>query len=260
MGSFTTMVNIRAKETARQIAFSNLQHLATYITTSAYSPAFLGVLKLIVSFLKRHRALIRLFGFNDTLIAEVLNKKVYQLYGGPKPGDIVIDAGAHIGLFTVEASELVGSNGLVIAVEPNNENYTMLLANIKINSLDNVIPIKVALGDKEGFVKLFLDEKSSVAHSIMLRRSKRFIEVPVTTLDRLVKKLKLTHVDFIKIDVEGAEYIFLKGGENTLRANNNMRLAIEAGHDENIRRKVVNFLKDLKYELVEKDAYVYAWK
>ncbi|MEM3406001.1 MAG: FkbM family methyltransferase [Candidatus Pacearchaeota archaeon] len=59
-----------------------------------------------------------------------------------KKGDIVIDAGAYIGLFTLYASKKVGKNGLVIAYEPDPENYKNLLENIKLNKCKNVKLIK----------------------------------------------------------------------------------------------------------------------
>ncbi|MBU5574844.1 MAG: FkbM family methyltransferase [Candidatus Aenigmarchaeota archaeon] len=82
---------------------------------------------------------ISLKNFSIMLIEDI---EGYFLYNDIKKGDIVIDAGAYIGLFTLYASKKVGKNGLVIAYEPDPENYKNLLENIKLNKCKNVKLIK----------------------------------------------------------------------------------------------------------------------
>ena len=175
--------------------------------------------------------LMRLFTTDDVLFEDIFRRKVYDIYGAPKEGEIVVDAGAHIGLYTIYASRLVGSNGIVIAIEPHPDNFSILLSNIKLNHLRNVIPVNMGIADREGSAKLFVDKKSTTGHSIIFHRSENFIEVRCTTLDSLIKKLGLTHVDFIKMDIEGAEYRALRGCKEILYSNN-VKLSIEASHDE----------------------------
>jgi FkbM family methyltransferase len=71
--------------------------------------------------------------------------------------------------------------------------------------------VKVALSDFEGKMKLFLSDLTD--HSNAIKRSTKYIVCPVTTLDNLLKKLNITTVDLIKLDVEGAEEEVLKGAE-----------------------------------------------
>jgi FkbM family methyltransferase len=213
----------------------------------------------MVSLPDGYRALIRPFSLDDAIIPEIFEHKNYELHGGPKPSNVVVDAGAHIGFFTIRASRLVGSDGLVIAVEPHPENYEMLLQNIRLNSLNNVIPIKAALGNRQGFAELSIDRKWTSGHSIVFRKSANSIRVPLTTLDSLIKRLSLAHVDFIKIDVEGAEYMLLEGARWTLKSNS-PRLAIEAGDSIDIRREVLNILRGIGYKAVERGVYIYAWR
>ena len=197
------------------------------------------------------------------MIHDIFERKVYEVYDGPKKGEIVIDAGAHIGLFSIRASQLVGPKGLVIAIEPYPDNFNILLRNIKLNSLKNVIPLNVALSNREGRAKLYIDKKTTAGHSIIkgIRNSisSEFILVPSMTLDSLVKKLNLNRIDFIKIDVEGAEYLLLQGAREVL-SNNEVRIAMEAMDNENIRKKCTRFLQALGFKVTERKGFLYAWK
>jgi len=92
-----------------------------------------------------------------------------------------------------------------------------------------------------------------------MRRSKKFIDIPLITLDKLVAKLSLPFVDFIKIDIEGSEYQALLGAKNVLESYN-VKLAIAAYHDDEIRRKCKYFLIELGYNVLEKQGFLYASK
>lgn len=237
-----------------------LWHRYWKASSSLVYDSFLGKIKLAVSLPGGLRALIRPFSSDDQFITEIFEKRVYERCGGPKLGDVVIDAGAHIGLFTMKASKLVGSKGLVIAVEPHPENYRMLLTNIKINSLKNVVAIKTALGNKEGFTELFLSDRRSTGGHSIVKHYPHSVKVPIITLDQLVKKLSLLHVDFIKLDVESAEYMVLQGTEKTLTSNK-VHLSIETGkNNEIITRNGIMFLKKSGYYSKEIRGITYAEK
>lgn len=68
----------------------------------------------------------------------------------PKAGDVVFDVGAHIGSFALKAARLVGEEGLVVALEPELENYRILKENIELNGLENVVLLPMALSDFQG--------------------------------------------------------------------------------------------------------------
>ncbi|MCW3995287.1 MAG: FkbM family methyltransferase [Candidatus Bathyarchaeota archaeon] len=147
----------------------------------------------------------------------------------PKPGQVVIDIGAHVGAYTVMSASMVKS-GKVIAIEAHPANYRLLLKNIKLNDLKNVIPVNIAVLDKEGYVKLY-SGKTSGWHSIRQERKSNlcssYLTVCCTTIDRLLLKLNSGKADWIKIDVEGAELDVLKGMRATLNNNPKLNLLIE---------------------------------
>ena len=170
----------------------------------------------------------------------------------PKEGDVVIDVGANIGKYAINSGNLVGNNGKVYAFEPSKRPFELLCKSIKENRLENtVFPIQAAVSNKEGKSKLYLSNQEPIT-SIIFKLSDNFIEVETTTLDSFINKQKLKKVDWIKIDVEGAEYEVFSGAINTLK-NYNVNLIFEVL--EVNKEKVLHFLEDLGYKVSMLDSY-----
>jgi FkbM family methyltransferase len=164
-----------------------------------------------------------------------------------KDGDIVVDIGAHIGRYTIINSKRVGENGKVIAIEAHPDNFEILNRNIKLNKLTNVIPLNYAVYSKQTKLKLYLpDEESgfSIYNTIMVNRAKtgeKFIEVNANTLDYLLQQNGIRDANWIKIDVEGAEFEVLKGAHNILSNSKDIALLIEV-HGLDNYTPVIEFL------------------
>jgi FkbM family methyltransferase len=174
----------------------------------------------------------------------------------PKQGDIVVDIGAHIGRYTIIASKRVGTNGKVVAIEANPGNFEMLNRNIKLNKLANVIPLNYAVYSKETKIKLYLPGEESgytIYNTIMSNRAsneEKFVEVNANTLDYLLqsKGIKEEQVNWIKIDVEGAEFEVLKGATNVLSKSKDISLLIEV-HGPHNYRPIVEFLNLYNFKI-----------
>ena len=123
-----------------------------------------------------HRALVRPFSQDLSVISEIFEQRPYEFDGKPESSNVVIDAGAHIGFFTICASTMVGSNGIVISVEPFPPNYDMLLQNIQLNSLRNVIPINAAFGKEKGFINLDIIKNETLLSLIVTEFLREFSE------------------------------------------------------------------------------------
>ena len=216
--------------------------------------------KLIVPLPNGLKVLVRPFSKDLGPAIEIFVDEKYELYERPKPGDLVIDAGAHIGFFTIKASKQVGQKGLVLAFEPHPDNFQLLTINIKLNRLENVIPINVALGDRKRKVKLFIREPRATIGYSLITPSHHYINVQMTTLDEILSKCKnlMRRNIFIKVDVEGAEYLLLKGAKNILTSNN-VKLVIET-HGDDVKQQCKKYLKKLGYTIKERDAMLYAQK
>jgi FkbM family methyltransferase len=157
-----------------------------------------------------------------------------------KPGAVVIDIGAHIGLFSIIASQVTGNTGKVYAFEPAPSTYELLQKTLAINHNGPVIEtFKKAVGRETGKITFFVsDGEADNGNSLVNYKDDRplhGIDVEVTSVDAFVKEKKLTRLDFIKIDVEGAEYDTLRGAAETLQ--NLKPVCIVAIHPEPIKAK-----------------------
>jgi FkbM family methyltransferase len=151
----------------------------------------------------------------------------------------VIDIGASQGIHTLQLASFAKK---VIAVEPEKKNFCIL--KMRTKRYRNVIPVKMALGNRNTTSKLWVS-KHPFFHSLV-NGGGEFEEVSQTTLDRLLNDLSLTDVTLVKIDTEGAEHLILEGGEKTF-TEQKPEIIIEY-HDN----------KDSVIEYIQK--YHYNWK
>ena len=182
----------------------------------------------------------------------------------PKKGDIVIDIGAHIGLYTIISSKRVGANGKVVAIEADPSNFEMLNSNIKLNQLTNVTPLNYAVYSKETKVKLYLPSGESgftKYNTIMpnwINTQEKFVEVNANTLDYLLQlnEIRQEEVNWIKIDVEGAEFEVLKGATNVLSKSKDIAILMELHGPPHIYRpKVEEFANLYNFKIEFEKSY-----
>lgn len=144
-----------------------------------------------------------------------------------KEGDIVVDAGAYYGYFTIFAAKKVGRKGKVIAFEPDPENCEILRNNVALAGLNNVVVIKRALFNKNGEVDLSGDfSRSSIVENKKTRNSG--VKIQCVLFDDEIKRLELGKIDFLKMDIEGAEIEAFEGAREALK--NISQLAIACYH------------------------------
>ena len=183
----------------------------------------------------------------------------------PKVGDCVIDVGAHLGRYTIVSSKKVGSEGKVIALEPHPFNFKLLKKSIKENNLTNVVTENVAASSAPGKLQLYLPDQDlgyTMHHSIKAeylnhkygRASTKFIKVNSNTIDNIVQTYSLSQVNWMKIDVEGAELDVLRGAETTLSCNKNMSVLIEV-HTESNFKAITGLLKKYNFDIIFEKSY-----
>jgi len=131
-------------------------------------------------------------------------------------GGVFIDIGANIGGYTIRAAK----TARVYALEPHPRNFHLLKLNIKLNQTrNNVRAFQIAAGSYLGKAKLAISNyhgRHSLLHKVeMQQKCNSAIEVDVMTLDFILANED--HIDVIKIDVEGAEPLVLKGAKETLK-------------------------------------------
>lgn len=117
--------------------------------------------------------------------------------------DIVIDIGAHIGLFALFASQFC-KDGMIYCFEPVKENYELLISNLRLNNIKNVKPHNIAISNKTGTVTIFLNTDES-GHSMYVS-SEKFVTVQSNSLKNVIDSNEIKKCHFAKIDCEGEEY------------------------------------------------------
>ena len=176
----------------------------------------------------------------------------------PREGDTVIDIGAHIGRYTITSSKQVGSTGKVVAIEADPDNFQLLKRNIALNNLTNVLPLNYAVFSTRTRMKLYEQSASAKYNSIMLTRARtmNYVEVNADTLDSILEQNRINRVNWIKIDVEGAEFEVLKGSTKTL-SSNDISLLVEIHNidDPSHYDNILDVLKYHNYEITFENRY-----
>ena len=128
----------------------------------------------------------------------------------PRTGDTIVDVGAGIGGETLTFSRLVGNEGRVISIEGHPATAHALRRLVELNDLTNVTVLQVAVGREPGLVFMSNDTEDHLANSI---RGDVLTDppVPLLRLDDIVTDLGLGHIDFLKMNIEGAELDALAG-------------------------------------------------
>jgi FkbM family methyltransferase len=170
---------------------------------------------------------------NDRFLRYTLAEQQLEIYGtegGVQPGDVVLDGGANVGVFTRTA--LTRGARLVVAIEPT----PLIVEALRRNFADEIAAGRVIVypqGIWDHVDTLELAEAgagNTVGNSFVFgRKLATKVKVPLTTVDLLTAELHLPRVDFIKMDIEGAEKQALRGAAETIRKYH-PRMAIAAEH------------------------------
>lgn len=157
-----------------------------------------------------------------------------QIYGSGEhfvhPGDVVLDCGASDGDFTREA--LRAGAKLVVAIEISPSSAECIRRNLAAEIAGGrVIVYPKGVWDKEDSMMLHVDDTNFAANSVVMNYGSLHpqVKVPLTTIDKLTAELNLPRVDFIKMDIEGAELPAMRGGNKTIQRFK-PRLAIATEH------------------------------
>ena len=167
-----------------------------------------------------------------TLLAYLLSEHAWMaaVNGGDhvQRGDIVLDCGAHVGVFTDLALRRGASR--VVAIEPDPLNLECLRRNFSAEiAAGRVLLAPLGVWSDERTITLYTGKENSGMNSMIWDQKAGQVEVRVTTIDQLLRELKLPRVDFIKMDIEGAEREALKGALGVLQRDR-PRLMLDSYH------------------------------
>jgi FkbM family methyltransferase len=149
--------------------------------------------------------------FRDALEPELASLSCFV-----KPGSVFVDIGANVGAFTLKAAKEIGDSGVVIAIEPFIETARQLSQNIKMNRYRNCRVRMFCAGRKTGQTKFWLNKDRPTGFSLIQDSDAESISVLSVSLNDLCDWEGITRLDYLKIDVEGAEDMILEGGESAI--------------------------------------------
>lgn len=203
-----------------------------------------------------------------SIYREIFVKNVYNPPGFEiKHGDVVIDIGANIGIFTLYAASQ--GCGQIYAFEPHPDNFSILLENIRINDLTNVKPYMVGVASKEE--KGLLKVSSISGHHEVIDREKKnefisVLEIRTINLEHFIKDNDIGPVDFLKIDCEGSEGdIFLSLSTKFFEKINKVVIEYHNNVSKLNDQQISKILKENNFHCVKQNinhsyGYIYAKK
>jgi FkbM family methyltransferase len=176
-------------------------------------------------------------------------------------GDTVVDVGANIGLWTMGAARQAGQEGRLHAFEPVPENFTRLIANLNLNGFDlnRVQCQQLSLSDRSGRTVFYLSTNGNSGMGALAQRDgvNRPIETRLIALDDYCEKHSISRVDFIKIDVEGAELLVLRGAKGVLASAEAPAIVFEA--DDSLAASFGSSSSAVKTLLAEKGYEIFRY-
>lgn len=164
---------------------------------------------------------------------ELINElRGYLLLGDLHTGDTVIDAGASSGISAMYFAKRIGPEGRLICLEPSPDAIKILRENISINALENIAVLEKGISDRSGTESFFLGDVGA-SHIVQgsSKKSKSAVTLEVVTLDDIVRAYGLEKVDFIKMDIEGAEVRIIDQLSSFLASQPGLIIAVASYHE-----------------------------
>jgi FkbM family methyltransferase len=202
-----------------------------------------------------HTKLPPYFSIRDRLsyLMHGLEPSIIKLTAGIlRPGDTVVDIGANVGFLTRKFASLVGQQGKVLAFEPDPLTFDFLLYNTQ--RLPQVSVFQEAISDRIGKMSFHLHPTSGMGNSLVNSwEAARTIQVSASTLGAWAKDNAIGEIRLVKIDVEGAELLVLRGMQGILEGRKGPQLIFEfcpknlGGKD--VEDGIFDLLSDYGYSL-----------
>jgi len=141
-------------------------------------------------------------GHIPEIIEEIYRKRAYEPYLQGKKDLVMMDVGSNIGLWSFYAAKYAK---IIYALEPSAQHYECLVTMAVSNELHVVAPFKQAISNTNGTAKFYHNQNTTMFSLNSAVDQGEYEEVETITLDKFFEDNKIEHVDFIKVDIEGAE-------------------------------------------------------
>ncbi|MCK4622628.1 MAG: FkbM family methyltransferase [Desulfuromonadales bacterium] len=188
---------------------------------------------------------------------EIFVDKCYDEAIGNSLEISIIDVGANTGMFALRAKE-IAPKAQIICFEPFPPNYDQLKANLEINSLTGVTPMRKGVGGKSGKTRLYVHPTNVGGHSVHAGLSgDKFIEIELVDLASALSYTPGGKCDLLKLDCEGAEYQIIKSLSLDI-ARKIKRIIFEPTYSIGSPDELGHHLQDLGYSVVKKSGLFFA--
>jgi FkbM family methyltransferase len=222
----------------------------------------------------KYRNLLFYYLENDRYIGQRVALGKYEPYETElilkqtKKGDVVVDAGANIGYYTILLADKVGKKGKVYAFEPDLTSFEILEKNIKANKLKNVVAVNVAVGAKNERRTLYKSEENLGDHKVFKTHSpcghpllREGELVKIVGLDEFLKNRK---VDLMKIDTQGWEPEVVEGAKKLIEKYKPIIFMEYSPTSYKVAKldgnKMMNFLQNIYKKIFWIDEWLYIYK
>jgi FkbM family methyltransferase len=198
----------------------------------------------------------------DVFTAEARDISLHRYV--PREGDVVFDVGAGVGTATLLFSRLVGDTGRVVALEAHPDTHRWLTRLCRLNGLDNVAALQLAASDAEGELSM-TDLDAHVGNTVVTSQGAG-TKVPARRIDDIAHDLGITDVDLLKMNIEGAETLAIRGMEGLVERTRHVCISChdflaERGGSERMRTKadVRAFLLERGFRLTTREDAPEPW-
>lgn len=164
------------------------------------------------------RALV-FFGTREELETKVFKQAL-------KAEMVMVDLGANVGYYTLMAASIVGARGRVHAIEPFPDNFNLLAKNVQANGFAHIVELhQLAISDRSGTIELFIGKADNLHSLLQSTNSQSSLTVQTLTLDQFLADK--ASIDFLRMDIEGAECLVFDGMDRTLNQSIPPRILFE---------------------------------
>lgn len=215
------------------------------------------------------------WAYSFAYLKEIL-RNTFCYYYTPQPGDCVVDIGAGLGEETVVMAQQVGCKGKVYSLEANPTTFKAVKYVCMVNNFHWVKPMNLALYNKNELVTIEDDDENYLGNTInSSSQSKKTFEISGQTFDSFVRTNGIGGIDFLKVNIEGAEQFLIGHMHESAASIKNICISChdfrhtDHNHGEFYvtREKVKAYLLSLNFEVTSRhtgnsatDNYLYAWK
>ncbi|MCF1422161.1 FkbM family methyltransferase [Mangrovimonas futianensis] len=170
-------------------------------------------------------------------------------------GDCFIDIGANIGAYSLIASNLIGNEGKVVAIEAEPYNFKKLKKNISLNEINNIDAINLGVSDKSETLSLSINTTGNRSGCSFAYEGENTVKIKCKSLIDILDQSKITKISCMKIDIEGFEYKVLKHFYDSADRNLFPKYIIMEHLHSSDNLSPIELLLKNDYEIIDKNYY-----